>query len=180
MNASLRRRRASTVRSASSGVAPAMNFLAIRLAAARAVRASHSARTEPAGASASPRLSHHGTWSPASARYSARCSRTDSVLFKAGNASMKRKSCTRTKGSSSVPAMNRSSHQAACQGLGPLPIRSNSSRPISLVRRSNASERERPSPASPAPRPWSCWLEPSSPFVPVSVLDAVANLPAPF
>ena len=60
------------------------------------------------------------------------------MVFKAGKASMNRKSWTRTSGSSSVAAMNRSSHQARCQGLGPRPIRSNSSRPIFCVRASRA------------------------------------------
>lgn len=47
---------------------------------------------------------------------------------------MNRNNWTRKRGSSSVPAMNRCSHQARCQGLGPRPMRSNSSRPIAIVR----------------------------------------------
>ena len=53
---------------------------------------------------------------------------------------MNLKSWTRTSGSSRVAAMNRASHQARCQGLGPRPIRSNSSRPIATVRDCSAGE----------------------------------------
>ena len=61
----------------------------------------------------------------------------------AGRASMNRKSWTRTSGSPRVQSMSRSSHQARCQGFGPRPIRSNSSRPISRVRRSRTRDRSR-------------------------------------
>ena len=150
VKASLRRRRASTVCMASSGVAPAMNFRAITPAAVRAASASHSARSCPRAPAATRQVQP-----PGDARRRPRpgtrpgAAGPSPASFRAGRASMNRKSWTRTSGSSRVPAMNRSSHQARCQGLGPRPIRSNSSRPISRVRRSRASDR--PSSASTPP-----------------------------
>ena len=119
-------------------------FRAITPAAERADQASSGSRSEPAGARATASFSHQGTCSPASARYSARCRRTESADRSEGRASMNRKSWTRTWGSFRLQFINRSSHQPRCQGDGPRPIRSKSSRPICRVLLSSA-------PASSAP-----------------------------